>query len=655
MSGQKDRSNQNRTRKGVVPTSSVMADALRAAGVVSAPDRKGGTDVKDPTTKPVPRVPEGQGGGCDADLFRSACEDVERVNLEAGANVSGGTQSSDKKGTRTRVDTNRRGSASRRGIKRDTRRGAGTRSIRLVDDVVKSVDGAGRNIVIIRGTWLEAERSPLVRMRPESPAPTTELEVIGRLTLRPGVLADDIEHILSEHVGPSLGDLGGRREGEIELVIGLDFGTSYCKVVVQEQGGHRAWAIPFSRDTAFPYLLRTKVWSQNGGFTLLPNGSAQGNLKMALYDDNASEASLINATAFIALVLRYSKAWFGHNKSMEFKGMSPFWFVHMGCPARDLQNGRLVRRFRKALWAGALLAEAAVPELLIDDVRKSLSAVECALSRNQSAASDGRFGEVHKDQVNLFPEIAAQIYGFLKSERFDPAQDTFLLVDVGGGTVDAGLFQVLKSKGGDVQFLFRATAVETLGVYQLHRERLEWHIAQLKRTSRHPDIVNQLEGLLDANAIPAEVPGAIQDYLTGAAYPERTCDWFFYSRFAEMLWNSVVMAARSRLGREVGPGRRLQFLLCGGGRSIALYDDFVRHINSPGSGTTLRLYPLELDRPKELEPRSIGKMEYHRLSVAYGLSFLDIGDVITPEKLAALPSPVGGTDIGDRYISKDMV
>ncbi|MCH5378256.1 MAG: hypothetical protein JJ992_30230 [Planctomycetes bacterium] len=122
-----------------------------------------------------------------------------------------------------------------------------------------------------------------------------------------------------------------------------------------------------------------------------------------------------------------------------------------------------------------------------------------------------------------------------------------------------------------------------------------------------------------------------------------------------MLWQNVVLSARNRVGKAVDPGRRLQFLLCGGGRSVGLYQQFVERINSPGSSTAVRLHRVEIDRPAQLEPRSLGKSEYHRLSVAYGLSFLDIGEVVTPENLPPPPPPPTPEDRYGAYISKDMV
>lgn len=466
----------------------------------------------------------------------------------------------------------------------------------------------------------------------------------------------DETHVLSERMDCTcVAALDGTVDEEIDLVIGLDFGTTYCKVVLQEQGSGRAWAIPFSGDGDNPYLLCTKVWKDGLVFNLSGSGESKGNLKMALVSEKISDDDIINATAFLGLVLRHVKGWFWKHKSKEFPHMTPFWFSHMGIPARDFENQMLTGRFLKVFWAAMLLAEQVGSQIQNGDVIECLRAVHRALNADLQDVELPRFGAIHSDQARLYPEIAAQIYGYLKSDLHDPSQDTFLLVDVGGGTVDAALFKVIKSINGEVKFVFRAAAVARLGVYILHRERLAWHIGQIANTGRHSTVVTQLETLLRNNAIPWRVPGSIEEYLDGVRYPEKTCDNDIDNLLGSVLFQDVIIAARDRVGIVVEPGRKLQFMLCGGGRSVGLYQKFVDRINSPNSSTTLRLHRVEIGHPDQLEPRRLGQSTYHRLSVAYGLSFLDIGEVITPENLPPPPPPQNHDSWTRTYVSKDMV
>lgn len=444
-------------------------------------------------------------------------------------------------------------------------------------------------------------------------------------------------------------------ENEIELTIGLDFGTTFCKVVLREVASGRAWAVPFSENLINPYLLCTTIWKRNKLFTLMRTNFSIRNLKIALFSSYSGLKEEIEAAAFIGLILMYVKAWFWKNKAIEYPNSDVFWAVHMGLPARNFQDAKLIQKFRKVLWSGMLLAEQFGEEIEEKFVDLCISAVSKAIQDKKDIASISNWGSVHKEQVDIFPEIAAQIYGYLKSDLRDPSQEIFMLVDVGGGTVDAAVFRVLESKKDlQPQFVFWGTAVKALGVYVLHRERLAWHIKQIHHIGTNTALAMQLQQALDENHIPNVVPGMIQEYLIGAEYPNVTCDNEFSRDFGIMLWNDIVMAARERVGDFYYGSQKIAFLLCGGGRSIALYNGFLKSVNSKDSATRLELHSIEMGKPANLEPRNISNVEYHRLSVAYGLSFNDIGTIITPDNLM-LEEKSKNSDISDRLIRKEDI
>ena len=439
-------------------------------------------------------------------------------------------------------------------------------------------------------------------------------------------------------------------------MIGLDFGTTYSKVVVRELAGMRAWAVPLSSDAVNPYLLCARLWRQGDHFSLLPEGQALGNLKLDLVAEQTPPDALINATAYVALLLRHVKAWFWRTRSAEFHDVEPIWLTHMGLPVSNLEQEQVVERFRSMLWAAMLVSDRLDRRISDIAVRDALAHVDIAIAsgRNEVQTDDG--DPVHSDQVALFPEVAAQIYGYFRSDRRDPSLNRFLLADVGGGTVDAGLFGVNQCHDGQEEFVFHAAAVKPLGVYTLHHERLAWHVDQLERYGGHQcaDAIVQLSELRRTGASPIAVPGSADDYLEGVEYPDETCDRRFANDFGTMLWRHVVMAASKQTGRPVAGDASLPFLLCGGGRSIEIYKHFARRINARDSSTQLRLREIDIGRPSDLEPRSIDGDVFHRLSVAYGLSFDTIGDVITPSKLPPPPPESSPPDISDNYVSNDQ-
>ena len=102
----------------------------------------------------------------------------------------------------------------------------------------------------------------------------------------------------------------------------------------------------------------------------------------------------------------------------------------------------------------------------------------------------------------------------------------------------------------------------------------------------------------------------------------------------------------------------LPVFLCGGGSGMKLFRRLVQHADARfRSATTARGLVLRtLPRPEHLLNEDISNALFHRLSVAYGLSFdaLNIGKVSPPHTSPDLPPP-RRRDHGDRFISKDQV
>lgn len=116
--------------------------------------------------------------------------------------------------------------------------------------------------------------------------------------------------------------------GECELVIGLDFGTSASKVVIQgpELPGSQAYAVEFGEFShpSFPYLLPTRLWLHSNGLCSLKaqdKATFINDIKLELFSENGSFNSNngpqkqglsaeVTAVAYLALLLRYVRKWF---------------------------------------------------------------------------------------------------------------------------------------------------------------------------------------------------------------------------------------------------------------------------------------------------------------------------------------------------------
>lgn len=65
----------------------------------------------------------------------------------------------------------------------------------------------------------------------------------------------------------------------------------------------------------------------------------------------------------------------------------------------------------------------------------------------------------------------------------------------------------------------------------------------------------------------------------------------------------------------------------------------------------------EIPKPDNLEAEELRSHEYHRLAVAYGLSFQfdDIGIIVPPSEIDDVPPDRSNKNYIDKFISKDQV
>ena len=90
---------------------------------------------------------------------------------------------------------------------------------------------------------------------------------------------------------------------------------------------------------------------------------------------------------------------------------------------------------------------------------------------------------------------------------------------------------------------------------------------------------------------------------------------------------------------------RLQFILCGGGSLHSVYGKIRKNP---------QFEVIELEKPDKLQAGDLSSEDYHRLSVAYGLSFPDPGDFIRTRDIAPMPPP-DRVDFTDNFIGQENV
>lgn len=454
---------------------------------------------------------------------------------------------------------------------------------------------------------------------------------------------------IAEQFSSNIGDNDSR-----EMVIGLDFGTSSVKVVVGDQTQKIAFAIPFSNaDGIECYLLPSRLWQTDDQFSLLGGETAHRDLKLALLLHDDKPEHIERATAFLALVIRHVRGWLFSEHAEIYSNTKMVWKLVLGIPAAnykiDPENPALVDKFRLIAKAAWLAAGNHKKEMLIGSITQAVSRAKVLL------AEDAKKSESEEVEVDVIPELSAQIYGFCVSQNFDKnAENIFMTVDVGAGTVDSSLFQVKKGKGGKWDFEFFTNHVQQYGVTNLHRNRVKWWSDAL---AGEADPASQLVKALNKNKSHTDhhgtIPDSMDDYLTGVSLKfsvqKDHPDSKFFQKVVVQVQGQTLYKAKDYLPQQMLTG--IPMFLCGGGVRMPYYQKLEQKLaNIPGV-TWLKATKRALVIPKDLLADGLVPDDYDRLSVAFGLSFLEVGKIVK-----ALPMPkVINTqeDHTEKFVSKD--
>ena len=466
-----------------------------------------------------------------------------------------------------------------------------------------------------------------------------------------GLLTNCDRHLL-QYARP--GDSGA----EGELVIGLDFGTSASKVVIQapEIQGSPSYAVNFGEfsHASMPYLLPTTLSVTPSGRCVLgplDGASLIKDIKVKLFSVgehlNSSRSPAVQeqsgeteAVAYLALLLRHARGWFldekrdvvGHFRRLR-------WSVNLGVPSpciEDNEENQCFQRVGKAAWMLSVLPH---EQITLSRANRELKHVEDPEYWETDDALECDF--------DIIPEIAGGAVGYALSE-FRRA-GLHLMVDVGASTVDVCSFMLHGREGSDRYDLLTAD-VQRLGTIELHDERIRALKLVYERQAEH---------LRDNHDPLAPIAKDIEPYLVSrnellSAGDRAEAD--LKKRFRRML-QRVIWEAKVRRDPNAPVWRngRLPILLIGGGSKLHLFHSAVEEV-----GAWLRSYTGNdgaIILPVPVPDSLIDKPgEYHRFAVAWGLSHraMDIGSITSADDTPDIEPPPPNA-WRSKYISKDEV
>ena len=442
--------------------------------------------------------------------------------------------------------------------------------------------------------------------------------------------------------------LVGKEASKRDLVLGFDFGTSCAKVVLGDRGLKQAYAVPF-RDAAGidAFLLPARLYMEDGCYTLHGGEHVFADIKLSLMADPNDHGRQERAVAYLALAIRETRGWLFTVHADSYARTRNIWTLALGQPADRATPGELTKvfaRMGRAAWSVA-------------GGQADVTAQTCRAALEEAGKSQPSDAEI---EVIVMPEIAAQIYGFVNSNQFDAkARNIFLLADVGAGTVDTCLFRPVPGRGGIWSFEVFTAAVEPTGVMNLHRHRVAWWQQQLDRHPHGASLSAQLDTIRLATEHQAHIPDSFRNYMTGvtpefsgkASEPDR--EFFTNQLMSQVQGRTLYRAFSTGTLNPIDLGD-VPFFLCGGGARHNFYRGLTDSLRRLHGYTWLSAKSRELAIPNDLRADGLPRPDFDRLSVAYGLSMLNLDTVS-----AATPAPRLLPEASDQwqknYVDKDQV
>lgn len=453
-----------------------------------------------------------------------------------------------------------------------------------------------------------------------------------------------------------------------DMAIGFDFGTSSSKVTIRDQQARRSFSIKFGASSNLgDYLLPSKIYLEGNNFHLDALGQEFSNLKIKAISSNPSEIDLLAMVAYMGLVIRHARSYFFRNYGGSYQSQRFIWRLNVGIPARTAQKFDSKDRFIGLAKAAMLCSYGDTDSISIEQAKTALKNIEPAamashfLQLNEelrvSFADAAEY--FNYEAVQVIPEIMAQIHGFVRSNLWnDQLNPHILLIDVGAGTVDISLCDVIRNSNAEYVYTSKACMVEGLGVSNL----VKFRVNKVLDASNSLDddlqnrVLESLNLLDDINYGGIRAPSNFDEMFEGFIFEsnqaKRSIDVDFKNAIQRAIWSGTVLVASDGSIPGDETWKPFPVFLCGGGSRMQFYREIAELYTAGGRKARFDLK--KLPQPNDFFGVEAGE-EYDRLSVAYGLGYWDLGlflsDFESPEIHAA------GDDSpkwSDEFISKDM-
>ena len=339
-------------------------------------------------------------------------------------------------------------------------------------------------------------------------------------------------------------------------------------------------------------------------------------------------------TVYVALVLKKAREWFMREHAKIYEGVDIYWHLNIGMPVKNFDEKEIKENFQRMAIGAWWLSMKEFPIIL--DQATGLKRLVSNKDFNPG---------VHRDYINVVPEVAAQVAGYARSQLRE--EGLHMLVDIGASTMDTATFLLNKEQGDD-RYVFMTARIERVGCLELHFRRLDIIEDYLEKW------VKECKECFD---ITSPIPRFPDGY-----HPElerlKDLDEEFLKDVCHPVRGTVALTKTNRDPNSEKWVEGLPIFLCGGGSQVEFYNPkMIKRVeeeltkNFKWNGFRQSTIP----KPENLKAESLHSRDYHRLSVAYGLSFPidDIGKIVPPSEVDDIKKQPRVREY--EFISKDQV
>lgn len=394
---------------------------------------------------------------------------------------------------------------------------------------------------------------------------------------------------------------------KVTITIGLDFGTSYTKACIHY--GDTRYIVDWTGLSNFDdkHTLPSELsYFPDKTFQVGRDAHAKSvvsSLKIPLLERQQHQDSFDNAVNYISLVLHYIRSWWFHHHGNLAKNNALSWLVNIGAPSEKSEDDYWNSTYKK------LVSDAWIKSF-IGNEQESL---------------------LHEDDISVIPEFVAEIASYIKSPQRQ--SDLHLLIDIGGGTVDIVTFNIHRDDNYEELYPIFESEVANLGTHYLMAERMH-------------GTTNPVENLQSIKVLTAK---EFSDEFDIDLNKVKNIDLTFIEKLKKKILKVLAYTKNKRYYKSPNWQNGIRTFVCGGGSQSSIYIDAINKVKE-----TYTLLPINPPLPENLIANDLSKENFHRVSVAYGLSFdaMNLGNIrkkteVPDIRRPRLPERPSNTDFDD--------